>query len=57
MAEVKIAKLFKNGGDQAVQTWGEFFEFMGTIDVPPDFMGDRPMNVPPQDRDLFGKDA
>jgi antitoxin VapB len=36
--------------------WGEFFELMGTIDVPDDYMAERPMNVLPQERDLFGDD-
>lgn len=34
--------------------WQEFFELMSTIDVPADFMADRPMNVPPKEKDLFG---
>ncbi|HVB67080.1 MAG TPA: AbrB/MazE/SpoVT family DNA-binding domain-containing protein [Acetobacteraceae bacterium] len=37
--------------------WTEFFELMRTIDVPDDFMAERPMNVPPTDRDLFGDAA
>jgi antitoxin VapB len=35
------------------RTWAEFFSFMHTIDVPDDFMADRPMNGPPKERDLF----
>jgi antitoxin VapB len=38
------------------RTWDEFFALLQSIDVPADFMADRPMNVTPQDRDLFGKD-
>ncbi len=38
------------------RTWGDFFDLMQTIDVPPDFMADRPMNVPPLERDLFAED-
>jgi antitoxin VapB len=34
--------------------WSEFFELMRSIDVPADFMAERPMNTPPLDRDLFG---
>jgi antitoxin VapB len=34
--------------------WADFFTFMRTVDVPADFMADRPMNVPPQERDVFG---
>ena len=30
-----------------------FFDFMRSIDVPADFMTERPMNVPPQTRGLF----
>jgi hypothetical protein len=29
---------------------------MHTIDVPPEFMADRPMNVPPPERNLFAED-
>lgn len=36
------------------RSWGEFFELMRSIDVPEDFMAERPMNVVPQERDLFG---
>ncbi len=38
------------------QSWAEFFDLMETISVPADFMAERPMNVPPQERDLFEKD-
>ena len=38
------------------RTWGEFFELMRSIDVPTDFMAERPMNVPPQERDLFDEE-
>jgi antitoxin VapB len=30
-------------------SWGEFFELMRTIDVPDDFMTERPMNALPRD--------
>lgn len=36
------------------RTWAEFFALMRTIDVPEEFMSERSMNVPPQERDLFG---
>lgn len=36
------------------RTWRDFFELMHSIDVPPDFMAERPMNRVPVDRDLFG---
>jgi antitoxin VapB len=35
------------------RTWAEFFALMRTIDVPGDFMAERPMNVLPRERDLF----
>lgn len=38
------------------KTWGDFFELMRSIDVPDNFMAERPMNIPPQDRKLFTKD-
>jgi len=38
------------------QTWAEFFALMRTIDVPDDFMADRPMNAPPRERLLFTDD-
>jgi antitoxin VapB len=34
------------------RTWAEFFALMRTIDMPDDFMAERPMNVPPRERDL-----
>jgi antitoxin VapB len=36
--------------------WQEFFTFMRSVDVPTDFMEDRPMNTAPAERDLFGTD-
>jgi antitoxin VapB len=39
------------------RTWGAFFDLMQTIDVPVDFMAERPLNVPPPERDLFSEDA
>jgi len=38
------------------KTWRGFFELMATIDVPEDFMAERPMNARPVERDLFGAD-
>lgn len=35
------------------KVWRDFFELMRSIDVPDEFMSDRPMNAPPRDRDLF----
>lgn len=39
------------------RAWAEFFALMRTMDVPEDFMAERPMNVLPTDRDLFGDAA
>lgn len=39
------------------RTWGDFFDLMRTIDVPPEFMAERPMNVPPPERNLFAEDG
>lgn len=39
------------------KTWGDFFELMRSIDVPTDFMTERPMNTPPRERNLFGEDG
>ena len=39
------------------RTWGDFFDLMQTIDVPPEFMAERPMNVPPPERNLFAEDG
>lgn len=36
------------------KSWGDFFELMNTVDVPADFMAERPMNVLPRERQLFG---
>lgn len=40
----------------SAKSWDEFFALMETIDVPEDFMAERPMNRPPVERDLFGDD-
>ena len=37
--------------------WGDFFDLMKTIDVPPEFMADRPLNEPPLERNLFAEDG
>ena len=36
------------------KAWNDFFELMHTIDVPNEFMSERPMNVVPKERDIFG---
>jgi antitoxin VapB len=35
------------------RTWAEFFALMRMIDVPGDFMAERPMNVPSRERGLL----
>ncbi len=35
------------------RAWAQFFALMRTIEVPAEFMADRPMNAPPRERDLF----
>jgi antitoxin VapB len=37
--------------------WREFFETVRTMDVPDDFMSDRPLNVPPAKRAPFAEDV
>ena len=39
-----------------IAAWGDFFQLLHTIDVTDDFMVDRPMNNPPQERHLFDAD-
>jgi antitoxin VapB len=37
--------------------WDEFFEFMKTVNIPEDWMKERPMNrIPTRDRTLFSED-
>ena len=36
--------------------WRGFFEMMHSINVPDDFMADRPMNRPPRERNLFDEE-
>ena len=35
------------------KSWGAFFELLHAVDVPDDFMADRPMNVVPPDHGVF----
>ena len=35
------------------RTWSEFFDLVRTLDLPDDFMSERPMNVPPLARGTF----
>ena len=39
------------------KTWEDFFELMDSIDVPLDFMAERPMNVVPPERGLFEEEG
>ena len=38
------------------RSWSEFFALIRTIDIPDGFMADRPMNAPPNERDLLKAD-
>lgn len=38
------------------KTWSAFFDLLRHIDVPADFMNERPMNTTPLERDLFYDD-
>lgn len=35
------------------KTWGDFFEMLHAIEIPDDFMGDRPMNVIPSEQNVL----
>lgn len=37
-------------------TWRRFFEFLNTVTVPADFMAERPLNAPPEERNVFELD-
>lgn len=37
----------------SVSAWNDFFQLLHTVDLPEDFMLERPMNHPPQERILF----
>ncbi len=39
------------------KAWGEFFELLRGVDVPDDYMAERPLNVVPPERGLFDDDA
>nr|WP_294512349.1 hypothetical protein [uncultured Rhodopila sp.] len=50
-------KLFSDGGGQAsrprVREWQDFFALVHSVDVPDDFMAERPLNVPPPEHGVF----
>jgi antitoxin VapB len=35
------------------KTWDEFYDFLKTVEVPDDFLAERPMNAVPPERDIF----
>jgi len=35
------------------KAWGEFFELLHSVDMPADFMAERPLNSPPRERGVF----
>lgn len=35
------------------KTWGDFFELLHSVEVPADFLVERPLNVAPRERGLF----
>lgn len=37
----------------SVRTWQDFFDMVHNIDVPDDFMAERPMNVLSQEKNIF----
>lgn len=39
------------------RAWGEFFELLRAVDVPDDFMAERPLNVVPPTRGVFDDEA
>ena len=39
------------------KAWGEFFALLRAVDVPDDFMAERPLNVVPPERGLFDDEA
>lgn len=36
--------------------WAAYYMFVRSLDVPADFMSERPMNAPARDRSLFSED-
>ena len=37
----------------STKTWDDFFEYLQSIDIPEEFMAERPMNVPPKEMGVF----
>jgi antitoxin VapB len=40
-----------------VEAWREFFELLHSVDVPADFMAERPLNVLPPEGGIFDDDT
>ena len=38
-----------------MKVWDDFFALIHSINVPPDFMAERPMNALPKERNLFNE--
>jgi antitoxin VapB len=38
------------------KVWAEFFDLLRKVEIPAEFMADRPLNRPPVEKHLFGKD-
>ena len=39
------------------ETWNDFFELLHSVEVPADFMAERPLNVLPTERGVFDDDV
>lgn len=39
------------------RAWNEFFQLLHAVDVPTDFMAERPLNVVPPERGIFDDEA
>lgn len=39
------------------RAWSEFFQLLHAVDVPTDFMAERPLNVVPPERGIFDDEA
>ena len=38
------------------KSWSDFFKLMSSIEVPADYMAERPMNAVPDERDIFAEE-
>jgi antitoxin VapB len=36
-----------------IQAWNEFFDLLRSVDLPADYMAERPLNQPPQEQGIF----